>query len=147
MLSNFFDVIFIVIFLSCSLWGFFVGFINSILYLGTILIGILIAKPLHTVIQPYLIVFSSSNIASIASFVIIVFTLIIVAQIIKSLFIKKFSISLFNSIGGGLIGFFLGFLLNYTVLYLSATYVNFFKDDILSSKLAPFIYNFSSIIF
>ena len=51
MLTNFFDVIFLLIFAFCTLWGFFIGFLGSLVLFGFIFLGAIFAKAVHLNLQ------------------------------------------------------------------------------------------------
>ena len=147
MLSNFFDVIFILIFLSFSLWGFFLGFIYSVVFLGIIFIGVLVAKAIHLTFTTYLVAFvGNHNLSAFLSFFFVLFLFIILGKLFKVFFNNYFSFSILSRVAGGLVGFFSGFLFNYTLLYTVSKYIPFLQDDLANSNLALYILKLGQLL-
>ena len=92
MLTNFFDVIFLLIFAFCTLWGFFIGFLGSLVLFGFIFLGAIFAKAVHLNLQSLILnLVGNPNLSAIVSFVIILGIFILTAKLLRILLQVFFS--------------------------------------------------------
>ncbi len=147
MLTNFFDVIFLLIFAFCTLWGFFIGFLGSLVLFGFIFLGAIFAKAVHLNLQSLILnLVGNPNLSAIVSFVIILGIFILTAKLLRILLQVFFSnLAIMSRVFGGLIGFVIGIILSYAFFYTTSNYVPVFADEIAKSRLANFVLNIGQL--
>ena len=146
-MTNFFDVIFLLIFVFCTLWGFFLGFLGSLVLFGFIFLGAILAKAAHLNLQSLILpLISNPNLSAIVSFVIILAVFILLAKLLRGLLrVFFYNLTMISRIFGGLIGFVIGIILSYAFFYATSNYVPAFADDVAQSKLANFVLNIGQL--
>ena len=134
MLTNFFDVIFLLIFVFCTLWGFFLGFLGSLVLFGFIFLGAILAKAAHLNLQSLILpLISNPNLSAIVSFVIILAVFILLAKLLRGLLrVFFYNLTMISRIFGGLI------FLSYAFFYATLTMFQPSQDDVQSLNSANF---------
>jgi uncharacterized membrane protein required for colicin V production len=139
MLNNFLDILILSIIVISTLWGFFLGFILSLLFLIAIFFG----KFIITVIFPNIFAPISAFISHpLIEIFLLLFVFFLLITISRSLLYRFFPSSVFNRVLGGLLGFFTGIFLS-NLLFQVISKITHFQDEINSSSLTPYIIKFS----
>ncbi len=147
MVTNFFDIIFLLIFVFSTLWGFFLGFTGSLVLFGFIFLGAILAKAVHLNLQSLILpLIGNPNLSAIISFLIILVIFILLSKLLRFfLHVFFFNISAISRVFGGLIGFVIGIVLSYVFFYATSNYIPAFKDGIAQSKIVNIILNITQL--
>ena len=147
MLNNFFDVIFLLIFIFCTFWGFFLGFTGSLVLFGCIFLGAIFAKAIHLNLQSLILpIIGNPNLSALISFFIILAIFVLLSKLLRGVLRIFFSnLNILSRVLGGLVGFVIGIVLSYVFFYATSNYIPVFADDIARSNLTHFILNLGKL--
>ncbi len=122
MLNNFFDVIFLLIFIFCTFWGFFLGFTGSLVLFGCIFLGAIFAKAIHLNLQSLILpIIGNPNLSALISFFIILAIFVLLSKLLRGVLRIFFSnLNILSRVLGGLVGFVIGIVLSYVFFYATA---------------------------
>ena len=139
MFNNFFDIAIIFVLIITTLWGFTLGFIASLLFLGIIFFGGLF---FNFIVAQVSLFFASSNFDSLVQILFTLGMIVLIAKICQMLFSMFLTNAIFSKVAGGLLGFLTGIVISiFAVKYLKQFY--FFQDEIARSTVIPYIVQIS----